>query len=317
MERTIGIDVSKNTLDAHTLPTGQRRRFTNDATGIAALVAWARPFAPERIILESTGYYQKAAVGALLAAGLPAVVVNARQARDFAKALGVLAKTDTIDASVLARFGQVIPTVVRPLPTAEIQAFQELYDRRCQLVRMCAVEKNHRHATTSAKVLRDIEAHIRQLEKRIQSLENRMNHFVENSATFRARDEILQSIPGVGPQVSRTLLAHLPELGDGDRHRITALVGLAPFADDSGQERHTRHIRGGRGKVRLGLFQAAVVAIRHCPPMKEMYVRLKQRGKPSKVALIAIARKLLVLANALIRKMEPYNPANSVCPKTA
>ena len=317
MERTIGIDVSKDALDTHALPTGQRRRFTNDAAGIAELVEWARPLAAERIILESTGHYQKAAVGALLAAALPAVVVNARQARDFAKALGVLAKTDTIDAGVLARFGQVIPTVVRPLPAPEIQAFQEFYDRRSQLVRMLAVERNHRHAASSAKVIRDIDAHIRQLEKRIETLEDRMDHFVENSETFRARDEILQSIPGVGPQVSRTLLAHLPELGDGDRHRITALVGLAPFADDSGQEQHTRHIRGGRGKVRLGLYQAAVVAIRHCPPMKEMYVRLKQRGKASKVALIAVARKLLVLANALIRKMTPYNPANSVCPKNA
>ena len=317
MERTIGIDVSKDALDTQALPTGQRRRFTNDATGIAELVEWARPLAAERIILESTGHYQKAAVGALLAAALPAVVVNARQARDFAKALGVLAKTDTIDAGVLARFGQVIPTVVRPLPAPEIQAFQEFYDRRSQLVRMLAVERNHRHAASSAKVIRDIDAHIRQLEKRIETLEDRMDHFVENSETFRARDEILQSIPGVGPQVSRTLLAHLPELGDGDRHRITALVGLAPFADDSGEQQHTRHIRGGRGKVRLGLYQAAVVAIRHCPPMKEMYVRLKQRGKASKVALIAVARKLLVLANALIRKMTPYNPANSVCPKTA
>ena len=317
MERTIGIDVSKDALDTHALPTGEHRRFANDATGIAELVEWARPLAAERIILESTGHYQKAAVGALLAAALPAVVVNARQARDFAKALGVLAKTDTIDAGVLARFGQVIPTVVRPLPAPEIQAFQELYDRRSQLVRMLAVERNHRHAASSAKVIRDIDAHIRQLEKRIASLEERMDQFVENSETFRARDEILQSIPGVGPQVSRTLLAHLPELGDGDRHRITALVGLAPFADDSGQQQHTRHIRGGRGKVRLGLYQAAVVAIRHCPPMKEMYARLKQRGKASKVALIAVARKLLVLANALIRNLTPYNPANSVCPKNA
>jgi transposase len=316
MERIIGIDVSKDSLEAAALPTGQRRTFTNDDDGIAALVAWVRPFDPERIIFESTGHYQKAAVGALLAAALPAVVVNPRQARDFAKGLGILAKTDTIDAGVLARFGQVVATVVRPLPTPEIQAFQDLYDRRGQLVRMLAAEKNHRHAATSNKVIRDIDAHIRQLEKRIEDIEKRMDHFVENSETFRARDELLQSIPGIGPQISRTLLAHLPELGDGDRHRISALVGLAPFADDSGKERHTRHIRGGRGKVRIGLYQAAVVAIRHCPPMKEMYVRLKQRGKASKVALIAIARKILVLANALIRDMKPYKPANSVCPKT-
>ena len=317
MERTIGIDVSQESLDAETLPTGQRRTFTNDAAGIAELVEWARALTPERIVFESTGHYQKAAVGALLAASLPAVVVNARQVRDFAKGLGILAKTDRIDAGVLARFGQVVATVVRPLPAPEIQAFQELFDRRSQLVRMLATEKNHRHAAISEKVIRDINAHIRQLERRIQDLEDRMDRFVDHSEAFRARDEILQSIPGIGPQVSRTLLAHLPELGDGDRYRITALVGLAPFADDSGKERHTRHIRGGRGKVRIGLYQAAVVAIRHCPPMKEMYVRLKQRGKASKVALTAVARKILVLANALIRNMTPYNPANSVCSKTA
>lgn len=316
MERTIGIDVCQETLDAHALPVGEHRSFPNDPAGIAELVSWARPFAPERIVLESTGWYQKSAVGALLAANLPAVVVNARQVRDFAKGVGMLAKTDRIDASVLARFGQVVATVVRPLPAPEIQAFQDLYDRRGQLVRMLATEKNHRHAATNNRVIRDIDSNIRQLEKRIRDLERQMDRFVENSETFRARDEILQSIPGIGPQVSRTLLAHLPELGDGDRSQITALVGLAPFADDSGQERHARHIRGGRGKVRISLYQAAVVAIRHCPPMKETYARLKQRSKPSKVALIAVARKILVLANALIRDMTRYNPAHSACPKT-
>lgn len=317
MERIIGVDVSKDHLDADTRPATAPRRFRNNAGGIAELVEWARSFQPDRIVFESTGPYQKAAVGALLAASLPAVVVNARQVRDFAKALGVLAKTDAIDAAVLARFGQVVPTTVRPLPTPEIQAFQEMSDRRGQLVRMLATEKNHRHAATAKRVIRDIDAHIRQLEKRIRDLEERMDRFVEDTEAFRIRDEILQSIPGVGPQVSRTLLAHLPELGDGDRRRITALVGLAPFNDDSGTESHVRHIRGGRGKVRRGLYQAAVVAIRHCPLMKEVYVRLKQRGKASKVALIAVARKLLVLANALIRTMKPYEPANSVCPKNA
>jgi transposase len=317
MERIIGVDVSKNYLDADTLPSTQKRRFTNDAAGIAELVEWARPFQPERIVFESTGHYQKAAVGALLAASLPAVVVNARQVRHFAEALGILAKTDSIDAGVLARFGQIVSTIVRPLPAPEIQAFQELYDRRGQLVRMVATEKNHRHAVTSAKVIRGIDAHIRYLEKQIQELEDRMDRFVENSEAFRARDEILQSIPGVGPQVSRTLLAYLPELGLATRQQISALVGLAPFNHDSGTRSHTRHIRGGRGKVRLGLYQAAVVAIRHCPPMKDFYIRLKQRGKASKVALIAVARKILVLANALVRSMKPYTQANSVCPNVA
>jgi transposase len=315
MERVIGVDVSKDYLDADTLPASQKRRFTNDPAGVAELVEWARAFNPDRVVFESTGHYQKAAVGALLASSLPAVVVNARQVRDFAKGLGILAKTDAIDAGVLARFGQVVSTVVRPLPAPEIRAFQELYDRRGQLVRMLAAEKNHRHAASSAKVIKNIDAHIDYLEKQIKTLEGRMDHFVENSDAFRARDEILQSIPGVGPQVSRTLLAYLPELGQGSRQKITALVGLAPFNDDSGKESRTRHIRGGRGKVRIGLYQAAVVAIRHCPPMKDFYIRLKQRGKASKVALIAVARKLLVLAHALVRSMKLYDPANSVCPK--
>jgi transposase len=313
MERILGVDVCKDYLDTDTLPPTQPRRFTNDAAGIAELVAWAKAFGPQRIVFESTGHYQKAAVGALLAASLPAVVVNARQVRDFAKALGILAKTDAIDAAVLARFGQVVPTVVRPLPQPEIQAFQELYDRRGQLVRMLAVEKNHRHAAGSARVIKNIDAHIHYLQKQIEALEDRMDHFVQNSEAFRARDEILQSIPGVGPQVSRTLLAYLPELGQGTRQEISALVGLAPYNDDSGTESHTRHIRGGRGKVRLGLYQAAVVAIRHCPPMKDFYRRLKERGKATKVGLIAVARKLLVLANALVRRMQPYDAANSVC----
>jgi transposase len=317
MERVIGVDVSKDHLDADTLPPTAKRRFANDPGGIAELAGWARAFAPDRVVFESTGHYQKAAVGALLAEGLPAVVVNARQVRDFARALGVLAKTDAIDAAVLARFGQVVLTTVRPLPAPEIRAFQELYDRRGQLVRILAAQRNHRHAAGSARVKANIDAHIKYLEKQIRSLEDRMDRFVESSEAFRARDEVLQSIPGVGPQVSRTLLAHLPELGEGGRQRITALVGLAPFNDDSGQRSHTRHIRGGRGKVRIGLYQAAVVAIRHLPAMKDFYARLKQRGKASKVALIAVARKLLVLANALVRSMKPYAPANSACPKNA
>jgi transposase len=317
MQRILGVDVCKDYLDADTLPSTQKRRFTNDAAGIDELVESARQFRPDRIVFESTGHYQKAAVGALLAASLPAVVVNARQVRDFAKGLGILAKTDTIDAAVLARFGQVVPTIVRPLPTPEIQAFQELYDRRGQLVRMVAAEKNHRHATTSAKVIKNIEAHIHYLKKQIKTLEDRMDHFVENSEAFHTKDEILQSVPSFGPHVSRTLLAYLPELGQATRQQISALVGLAPFNDDSGTTSHTRHIRGGRGKVRLGLYQAAVVAIRCIPDMKDFYIRLKQRGKATRVALIAVARKLLVLANALVRSMKPYDPANSVCPKNA
>ena len=314
----IGVDVSKDQLDATVRPNNESRRFANDPAGIDALVTWARSFAPERIVFESTGHYQQKAVGALLTAGLPAVVVNARQVRDFAKATGHLAKTDTIDAGVLAHFGEAIPTTVRPLQSQEILELRELYDRRGQLVKILAVEKNHLHVGGGKPVLKSIEHHIAYLEKQIGSLEDRMDAIVADSEAFRAKDEILQSIIGIGPQVSRTLLAHLPELGTGTRQQITALVGLAPYNDDSGQQTRARHIRGGRARVRIGLYQSAVVAVRCCPEMRAFYKRLKERGKASKVALVAVARKILVLANALIRTMKPYEPrANSVCPEIA
>lgn len=306
----IGIDVSQDHLDVHVRPASLRHRFANTAEGIAALVAWVRPHAAERIVFESTGPYQKAAVGALLAEGLPAVVVNARQVRDFAKAMNYLAKTDRIDAAVIAHFAEVATTTVRPLESQETRDLRELYDRRGQLVHMLAMEKNQRHSATAAqatpKVIKSIDKHIDYLEGQIRDLERRMDQLIEDSAAFRARDEILQTITGIGPQVSRTLLAYLPELGQYNRQKITALVGLAPFNDDSGTQAGPRHIRGGRSKVRVGLDQAAVAAIRHCPRMKAFYAGLKARGKASRVALIAVARKLLVLANALVRDSRPY-----------
>ena len=316
----IGVDVCKDFLDAHARPAGDRQRFDNTPAGIEQLVAWVQALAPERVVFESTGPYQKAAVGALLVAGLPAVIVNARQVRDFAKGTGQLAKTDAIDAGILAHFGEVVATVVRPLPAKEILEFRDLCDRRGQLVRMLATEKNHRHAAqgSCAKVLKNIDRHIAFLRRQIEDLEGRMDRLVAESETFKARDEILQSIVGIGPQVSRTLLVHLPELGQGNRQSIAALVGLAPFADDSGTCSRIRHIRGGRGKVRIALYQAAVAAIRYCPTMKAVHASLKARGKASKVALIAVARKLLVLANALLRDGVPYQArTNSVCPQNA
>jgi transposase len=316
----IGVDVCKDYLDVYVRPAATRERFDNNPAGIEQLVAWVRSQTPERVVFESTGPYQKAAVGALLAAGLPAVVVNARQVRDFAKGTGQLAKTDKIDAGILAHFGAVVATVVRPLPPQEIQEFLDLCDRRGQLVRMLAVEKNHRHAAqgSSPKVLKNIDKHLAFLKKQIEDLDNRLDRLVAESETFKAKDEILQSIIGIGPQVARTLLVHLPELGQATRQAITALVGLAPCADDSGTCHRIRHIRGGRGKVRIALYQAAVAAIRYCATMKAFYASLKARGKASKVALIAVARKLLVLANALLRDGVRYQPpTNSVCPKNA
>src|SRR5262249_32416175 len=190
--------------------------------------------------------------------------------------------------------------------------------RRGQLVHMLAMEKNQRHsarvAAAARPVLKSIDQHIAYLESRIGDLEQRMDQIIERSAAFRARDEIRQTITGIGPQVSRTLLAYLPELGQYNRQRIAALVGLAPFNDDSGMHTGPRHIRGGRSKVRVGLYQAAIAAIRHCAHMRAFYAALKARGKASRVAIIAVARKLLVLANALVRASRPYQaPANSLC----
>jgi transposase len=319
MNRTfIGVDVSQDHLDVHVRPASLRQRFANTTAGIAELVAWVRPHAAERIVFESTGPYQKAAVGALLAEELPAVVVNARQVRDFAKAMNYLAKTDTLDAAVIAHFAEVASTTVRPLESQEIRDLRELYDRRGQLVHMLTMEKNQRHSATvaqaSPKVLKSIDKHIAYLQGQIRDLEQRMDRIIESSATFQARNELLQTITGIGPQVSRTLLAYLPELGQYNRQVIAALVGLAPFNDDSGTHSGQRHIRGGRSKVRVGLYQAAIAAIRHCQRMKAFYAGLKARGKASRVAIIAVARKLLVLANALIRDGKPYQePANSVC----
>ncbi len=318
LQPVIGVDVCQDSLEAYVRPNNLRRRFPNTPAGIADFVAWVRPFDAQRIVFESTGPYQKPAVGALLVENLPVVVVNARQVRDFAKSMNYLAKTDAIDAAVIAHFGEVAETRVRPLESQETRDLRELYDRRGQLVRMLAVEKNHRHAATAAqasvKVLKSIAKHIDYLEGQIQDLEQRMDQLIEQSQTFRVRNELLQTITGIGPQVSRTLLAYLPELGQYNRQKIAALVGLAPFNEDSGPHTGPRHIRGGRSKVRIGLYQAAIAAIRHCPHMKAFYAGLKARGKASRVAIIAVARKLLVLANALIRDGTPYKaPANSVC----
>ena len=313
----VGIDVSQSTLDVHIRPLELHRRFDNTKDGIAQLLDWIRPHAAERIVCESTGPYQKLLIGALLAEGLPAVVANPRQVRDFAKGMGKLAKTDKIDAANIAHFAELVPTVVRPLPSAELGELRELYDRRGQLVRILAVEKNHRHAAAhgSKKVLKNIDKHIEYLETQIKTLEDRMDEIVETSDAFKAQNEILQSLTGIGPQVSRTLIAYLPELGKRSRQSISALVGLAPFNEDSGKHTGIRHIRGGRSKVRIGLYQAAVVAIRCCPVMKSFYASLKARGKAVKVAIVAVARKILVLANALIRDKRKYQPrtANSVC----
>lgn len=318
----VGVDVSKDRLDVHVRPNGLRRRFDNDADGIEKLVAWLKPFAPHRIVFESTGPYQKPAVAALLLADLPAVVVNARQVRDFAKGVGKLAKNDTIDAEAIAHFAEVVETTVREMPTAELEELTQLCNRRDQLVRMLVAEKNHKHAAAhgSPNVMRHIEKTIRWLESQILDIERRMNKIVRSSPTLKKKDDILQSIKGVGPQISRTLIVFLPELGQASRTEIASLAGLAPFDADSGRTKGARHIRGGRSKVRADLHMAAMSAICHITRMKEFYAALKARGKTTKAALVAVARKILVLANALMRtgaRYDPNHPSNAESPRAA
>lgn len=295
----IGLDVSKAVIDAVTRPTGEVQQFANDARGHAALVAWARALAPQAVVLEPTGGYERAVTIAVAAAGLPAVVVNARQIRDFARSTGQLAKTDRLDAAILALFAERMQPAVRPLTDAATAELAEWITRRQQLQDMLTTEKN-RLGLTRARVRRDVQAHIRWLERRVHETDDDLRQAIEASPVWRVKEDLLRSIPGIGPVVARTLLALLPELGQLDRKQIAALVGVAPLARDSGTWRGPRVIWGGRAPVRRALFMAALVASRCNPVLQAFYERLRAAGKPAKVALVACMRKLLTIANAMV-----------------
>lgn len=302
----VGIDVSKDHLDAHARPAGTAERFPNDPGGVAALAAWARARAPALVVLEATGGLEHPAAAALAAAGVPVAVVNPRQARDFARATGRLAKTDAIDAEVLARFAEQVRPPARPLPDADTRALAELLDRRRQLVGMRTAERNRLGVATAARVRRDIEAHLGWLDRRLADLDADLAAAVEASPVWRANDDLLRSIPGVGPQLSRTLLAGLPELGTLSREQVAALAGVAPVNRDSGRWTGRRSVAGGRAGVRGVLYMAALSARRFNPPLRAFADRLAAEGKAAKVVLIAVARKLLVIANAVLRDRKPW-----------
>ncbi len=301
----VGIDVSKDSLDVHVRPTGQASRFTNDEAGIAALATLLRGLRPAGIVLEASGGYEIPLVAALAAAGLAPAVVNPRQARRFAEGLGHLAKTDPIDAADLAHFAEAVRPQPRPVPDADARALGELLARRRQLVQM-RVSEQHRLPTAAGAIRKNIQAHIDYLDRQIGKLEADLAQAVRSSPAWRERDELLQSVPGVGPQVSRTLLAELPELGALSGRQVAALCGLAPFNRDSGRHRGARRIRGGRAHVRAALYLAALVAMRFNAPLRGVYQGLLARGKAKKVALIAVARRLLVILNALVRTGTPW-----------
>lgn len=304
----MGIDVSKASLDVAVLPLAQDRSFTNDEVGVTELVAWAKTLKPDLIVLEATGGLQMLVTGMLVAAGLPVAVVNPRQMRDFAKATGKLAKTDRIDARVIARFGLAIQPEPRPLKDEATQELTALIARRRQIVDMLTAEKN-RLGISHNRVRREIKRHIAWLEKRLSGVDGELAQAIKDSPAWREKEEILTSVKGVGAVLSTTLLAGLPELGSLNRRQISALVGVCPFNRDSGKMRGKRIIFGGRADVRAVLYMGALAAKRFNPVIKAFYERLIKAGKLPKVALTACMRKLLTILNAMIKNKQKWHDA--------
>ena len=301
----VGMDVAKAQVDIAVRPSGARWAVPNDATGIGTLVDRVQTLHPTLIVLEAPGGLERAATAALATAGLPVVVVNPRQARDFARATGQLAKTDALDARALAHFADVIRPTPRPLPDAQTQALRALLGRRQQLIGMRTAEQN-RLAGTSEYLAQDIEAHIAWLNARIATLDDDLETLLRASPLWREHDDLLQSAPGIGPVCARTLGLDLPELGTLTRQQIAALVGVAPLNCDSGTLRGRRLIWGGRAHVRTVLYMGTLVATRYNPRIKAFYERLLAAGKVKKVALTACMRKFLTILNAMLRHRTPW-----------
>jgi transposase len=296
----VGIDVAKDRLDVAVSPSGETKPFTHNHQGLSALTAYIRALSPALIVLEATGGYHKTVLSTLAAEGLPAVAINPRQIRDFAKATGTLAKTDRIDALVIARFAEAVRPEVRPLRDEEAERLQALITRRRQLIEMLTAEKN-RLAMAAQWTRKDIRAHIHMLERQLKRIDDQLKDLIDQSPLWRQKDQILQSMPGVGPVLARTLLAELPELGTLNRRQIASLVGLAPFNRDSGRFRGRRMIWGGRAHIRTVLYMSAVVAARFNPVIRAFYQRLKEAGKGFKVAITACMRKILIILNTMIK----------------
>ena len=303
----VGIDVSKRHLDVAVRPEGDVWQTTNDAGGITTLVEHLIELAPRLVVLEATGGIELALAVAGAAAGLPIAVVNPRHVRDFARAAGKLAKTDALDAQVLAHYAEAMQPETRPLPDATTQELKALVARRRQLVEMITAEKN-RLGRATPLVRPQLQGHIRWLEGSLGELEKDLGDYIRSTPIWRAKDKTLRSVPAVGPVLTMTLLADLPELGVLNRGEISALAGVAPFNRDSGTLRGKRTVWGGRSQVRAALYMATLVATRYNPVIRDFYQRLCAAGKPKKVALTACMRKLLVILNAMIKHNRTWNP---------
>lgn len=304
----VGIDVAKAELHIAVRPTGEEWHTTNDEPGISQVVERLLALKPVLVVLEATGGLELPLVAALAATSLPVVVVNPRQVRDFARATGKLAKTDKLDAHVLAHFGQAVQPMPRPLPDAQAQALQALANRRRQVVAMLTAEKNRLHAALPA-VKEDIEANIVWLEERLAKLDTVLGDTLRQSPLWREKEGLLRSVPGVGRVLSLTLLAELPELGSLDRKQVAALAGVAPLNRDSGVFRGQRAVWGGRARLRAVLYMGTLVATRHNPVIRDFYQRLCAAGKVKKVAITACMRKLLTILNAMLKHRTPWCPA--------
>ena len=296
----IGIDVSKGRLDVAMRPSGQSHSVSNDEAGIKALIQHFGETQAALIVLEASGGIERDLTQALVAAELPVVVVNPRQVRDFAKAIGQLAKTDTIDAMVLARFAEAVRPAVRPLPDDITWELRALVARRRQLSDMIVAETNRLRGASKA-VKKRIDAHIRWLDSELQRVDKDLDQSIRQSPIWKEKEDLLKSVPGVGPVISRSLIANLPELGQLNGKQIAALVGIAPLNRDSGTLRGRRMIWGGRAAVRGMLYMAALVASRRNSVIRAFYTRLRNAGKAPKVALVACMRKLLTILNAMIK----------------
>lgn len=300
----VGIDVSAAQLDV-AVYEGAITSHRNDASAIAGLVAELRGAGPTLVVLEATGVYHRAVTSALVAASIPVAVVNPRQVREFARSTGQLAKTDRLDAAILARFAAVVHPTPRPVPDAATQELVALLERRRQLVEMLTAEKN-RLAVARPSVRPSVQQMIRVLEQAIGSAEDDVDRWIRESPVWRAQEDLLRSVPGVGPQTARLLLAELPELGRLTRREIAALVGVAPLACDSGTMRGRRRCWGGRAHIRAVLYMAVVTGVRHNPVIRACYRRLRTAGKPAKVALTACMRRLLVILNAMTKSQQRW-----------
>ena len=305
----VGIDVSKDRLDVALRPSGEIFAVERNASGLDRLIERLRQLAPRIVALEATGGFETVAAAALASASLPVVVVNPVQIRAFAKALGQRAKTDPIDAAVIAHFAEATRPEPRPLPDEATRLLADLVARRRQIIEMIGAERQREKRTSMPRLRKSIGRVVGMLEKELAGLDADIDDAVRGSPAWREKEDLLASVPGIGTTIARTLIADLPELGTLSRKQVAALAGLAPFARQSGQWRGRSFIGGGRASVRTALFMGALVAMRHNPVLKGFFERLRAAGKPKMVALIAVARKLLTILNAILRDNRPWQSA--------